>query len=93
MVAKVLGKTGAPIKSCAMMYKVVFHAVLLYGSEIWVVTDAMMMVLEGFPHSTARHIAGMTVDKGEGRECECSSVDKALETTGNWMIREYMRRR
>ena len=45
MLAKVLGKTGAPIKARAMVYKVVVQVVLLYGSEIWVVTDAIMKVL------------------------------------------------
>ena len=42
VVEKVLGKTGAPIKSCEMMYKAAFHAVFLYDSTMWVVTDAMM---------------------------------------------------
>ena len=45
MVAKVLGKTRAPIKLCAMVYKVVFQVVLLYGRKIWVVTDEMMTVI------------------------------------------------
>ena len=45
MVEKVLGKRGATIKDWAMMYKVVVQAVIMYGSESWVVTDAMMMVL------------------------------------------------
>ena len=46
MVAKVLVKTGEPIKVYRMIYKMVFQAVLLYGSEKWVMTDAMMVVLE-----------------------------------------------
>ena len=53
-----MGKMGAPIKACAMIYKAVFQAVLLYGSPIWVVTDAMVMVIEVFQHMIARQIFG-----------------------------------
>ena len=45
MVAKVLGKTGVPTKACAMMYKLVVQAVLLYGSKIWVAMYVMITVL------------------------------------------------
>ena len=38
MEAKVMGKRGAPIKYRYMMYEAVVYTVLLYGSEIWVVT-------------------------------------------------------
>ena len=61
--------------------------VLLYGSEIWVMT-----VLEGFYHKITRQIAGMTVRKGHKGKWECASVEAALETTGILSIREYMRR-
>ena len=45
MVAKFLGKTGDPIKYLEIMYKTVVQEVLKYGSEIWVTTNAMVMVL------------------------------------------------
>ena len=38
------------IRAQEMMYKAVVQIVMLYGSEIWVITDAMMKVLEGFCH-------------------------------------------
>ena len=75
------------------MYKAVVQAMLMYGSKIWVVTGAMMMVLEGFHHRIARRIAGMTVSKGDVVELECSLVDTTLEITWIWPIREYLRRR
>ena len=90
MIVKVIGKTGRPIKVQVMMYKVVFQAVLLYGSEIWVLEDAMMMVLEAFHHSISRQISMMTVRKDFCGESEWASLDAALETTGIWMIREYV---
>ena len=75
------------------MYKAVVQAVLLYRSESWVVTGAMMMVLEGFHQRTALKIAGMTARKRDDGEWEWSSVDVALEFTRIWLIREYVRKR
>ena len=45
MVANVMGKMGALIKAQLMMYKAAVQVVILYGSEIWVVTDVVMTVL------------------------------------------------
>ena len=59
MLTNVLGKTGAPIKSRVMVYTAVVQSVLLYGSEIWVVIDLMITVLEGFHHSIKIRIAGI----------------------------------
>ena len=52
-------------KISEIMHKAVVHALILYGSEIWMFTDAMMTVLEGFQHIMARQIAGMTARKGD----------------------------
>ena len=37
--------------------------VLLYGCESWVVTGAIMKVLEGFHHRVAQRLAGLTAIK------------------------------
>ena len=63
------------------MYKAVVQAVRLYGREIWVVLDVMMRVIEGFHHSIAIRIKGMTARKGNGGEWEWDSVDVVLEVT------------
>ena len=57
MVEKVLTKLGAVVQAHTMMYKAVVQEVLLYWSEIWVVTGAMLMVIEGFHHQMAMQIA------------------------------------
>ena len=51
MEAKVLGKMGALIKARTMLYEEIVQAVVLYRSEIWLVTGAMMTVMEGLHHS------------------------------------------
>ena len=48
------------------MYKTVVQLVLLYVSEIWVVTGYMLNVLEGLHHRASRRIAGMTATCGSG---------------------------
>ena len=64
----------------------------MYGRKIWVVMNAIITVLEGFNYRIARHIAGMTAKKGDGGEWEWDSAEAALETTGIWKIKEYVRR-
>ena len=56
---RVLTKTGAKLKARGMIYKAVAQKVLLYGSKIWVVTGAMLKILEGFQYWEARRITGM----------------------------------
>ena len=69
-VTKAMGKTGAPIKAREMMYKAVLYIVLLYGSEIWVATDSMVMIIEEFYPRISIRIAEMMVRKGDDREWE-----------------------
>ena len=83
-VAKLKGKTGAPIKAQAMMYKALVQAVLRYGSEIWLMVDLMMTVLEGLHHKVTRRIAGMTAIKGDDGEWWWSSVYITLEVIEIW---------
>ena len=66
MVSKVLGNLEMPIKYCEIMSKAVVHAVLLYGINILVVTDAIMTVLESFHQSIARRIVGMMLRRCNG---------------------------
>ena len=42
------------------MYKVVVQVVLLYRREIWVMIDAIMMVIEGFSYNIDIRGAGIT---------------------------------
>ena len=64
MLEKVLGKRRATMKAWSMMYKAVVQVVLLYVSEIWVMTDVTMTVLEVFHHMIARWIEEMTIRRG-----------------------------
>ena len=50
MLAKVLTNMGAAVRAKDIVYKAVVKEVMLYRSEIWVLTDVMLKVLEGFHH-------------------------------------------
>ena len=58
MAEKVVRKTEAEVRVQGMLYKEIVQSVLLYGRDIWVVMRAMLKVLEGLYHRTARRVAG-----------------------------------
>ena len=64
MVARLLENTEATVRSRGLMYKSVAQSVILYGSDIWVVTGDIFKVLEGFHHRAARRITGLTEKRG-----------------------------
>ena len=66
VIVRVLEKVGATVQAFGMMYKAVAQSLILYSSEIWVVMEAMIKILEGFHHRTARGITGMTAARGAG---------------------------
>ena len=51
-----MAKSGEMLCAWVIMYKALVQTVFLYGSDIWVVTGLVLMVLEGFRHRVARRI-------------------------------------
>ena len=51
------------MRARVIIYKAVIQTVLLYISESWVVTDAMLKVLEGLYHQVDQRITGMSSQK------------------------------
>jgi len=56
---KVLEKEEVPPRVAGMYYLAVVVSVLLYGSESWVVSPAVLKELEGFHVEAARRLTGM----------------------------------
>ena len=83
------------IKCYGMVTDNTVHMVtmIMYGSEIWVVTGDILKVLEGFHHRVARRITGMTATRGVGGEREYPPVVAAMESAGLHTIVDYIRRR
>ena len=93
MIKRVLEKTGATVQARGIIYKAMSQSVLLYGRKSWVVTEAMLKVLEGFNHRAARHITGMTSICGANAEWEYPPVVAAMESLVPHPIMDYIRRR
>ena len=51
-----------------MIYKVIVQAVIFYGSEIWVVIDSIMTILEVFYHRVTIWIPVITACRGDSGE-------------------------
>ena len=58
-ISRVLRAENIPAPSCAMFYKAVVMAVLLYGSKSWNVPTADMAALEGFHVAAAHNLTGI----------------------------------
>ena len=92
MTMRVLAKMVATVRGRGMMYKVMVKLVILYGSESWVVTGAMLKFLGGLHHREARCITGMTATHGAREEWGYPPVVPALESSGLHLIMDYIRR-
>ena len=77
-------KSGAAVRAHAIMYKAVVQTVLMYGSEIWVVTGDMLTVLEGFHHQVTRLIVVKKAWSDGDGGWEWPPTEEALEVTGLW---------
>ena len=73
-----------------MLYKVAAQTVILYGSESWVMTGAMLKVLEGFCNRVSRSITGMTAQCAEEGEWEYPPMANVMESEGLWYIKKYI---
>ena len=62
-----LVREGAVPIVTGKFYKAVIQSVLLYGSETWTVTPAMLRTLEGFHHRVVRRITGAVAYRRERR--------------------------
>ena len=71
-----------------MMYKAVVQTVLIYRIDFWVVTEAMLKVMEVFHHCLNRRIAGMSSWKVGEEVWEWSLVTEELEAVGMWPLKE-----
>ena len=80
MISKMLTKTVATVQSLGMLYKAVSHTLILFWGESWVVTVAMLKLLEKFHHGF--YIAGITAQRAEDRYLEYPVVADEMEAAG-----------
>ena len=90
---RILSREGAEPRAMATIYKAVVQAVLLYGSETWVLSLAMEKKLNSFHHCCARYITGQHIRQNPDESWTCPSSKDVLAQAGLWTIKEYVRRR
>ena len=56
---KILGRDVADKRTAGRFYVAVVQAVLLFGSETWILTPRLEKDLEGFHYRAGRQMAGM----------------------------------
>ena len=58
-VSRILGWEGVDTRTSGNFYKVVVQVVLLFGSEIWVMTPWVGLILGGFHNMVALRLVGI----------------------------------
>merc|ERR1711906_15227 len=64
---KIIQKENITAPVAGMFYQAVVAAVLLYGSESWVLPEAQLRALEGFHVECARRLTGLRPRKVKGK--------------------------
>ena len=80
---------------CGMFFKAVVQAVLLYGSETWVLTESAMRCLEGFYYRAACRMARENRPKKNSQTGEWTYPARkdVFEEVGLYTLTEYIDRR
>ena len=54
----ILGRYGEDVWTMETLYKVLVQAVIIFGSETWILTPHMGQTLVGFQHKVAQQLMG-----------------------------------
>ena len=96
-IRRVLVSERSTPRISGLFYKATCLTVLLYGSETWCWTSAMIKTLEGFHHRVARCITRRTIRprfNADGKEVWFyPDTARALQRAGLWPMRTYIGRR
>ena len=76
-----------------MMYKELVQTVFMYRSDVWVVMEAMLMVIESLQHWVARRIEGKKYGRAWDSKRELQPVKDYLDVEWIWPIKEHIQRR
>ena len=79
---RILGGEGAYLKVLGIFFKAVVQAVLLFGSEMWVLTPRMGRALGSFQHGVARRITGRQPKKQDVGGWEYPLPEAAMGEAG-----------
>jgi len=89
MLSKILARQEASPRVAGLFYKAVVQAVLLYGSESWVITDTILQMLTGFHHRIARRISAL-IPRRTQNGWVYPPIEEALESAGLYTMEHYL---
>jgi hypothetical protein len=90
---RILSKERADPKSMTSIYRTVIQAVLLYGSESWVLTQRMELSLESFHHKCATYIMGQHIRENTDGTWMCPVCSEVLEKSHLLPFQTYIEKR
>ena len=86
----VLSREGADTRTPGQIYLVVLQAVLLYGSEKWVLTPHMQRVLGGFHHRVFRRLMRQKLQKVQDRGWVYPPLENVMADAGLQEVETYV---
>ena len=89
----ILSREGATPWLYGFVFKAVIQALMLLGSETWVVTPRMGMSLGGFQTQVARRATGQLPWRTTDGTWKYTSAAAAREAVGFLVMEKYVRRR
>jgi len=92
-IGRVLRSEGMKPRAMGYFYKAIVQAILLYGSETWVVLDAHLWQFRSFHSRVGRHLTGRHIRFLEDGSWYCPPTVDVLENAGLQTVEEYIRRR
>ena len=92
MVAPVLAKRKVNAQKMAYFYQAIVQAVLLYGSETWVLTQPIKQILNTFHHRCARFITGRFIHPDKDGIWVYPNSQEVLKQAGLTTIEEYIKK-
>ena len=92
-ISKVLTTQGVDARVKGYFYKAIVQAVLLYGSESWCMTKAMIRKFKSFHLRVARYLSGKHIRPLEDGTWLYPVSEEVLEETGLFSIEQYIETR
>ena len=95
MISRLLRSENMKPRVCGMFFKAVVQAVLLYGSETWVLTESVLRCLEGFYYRAACRMARKNRPQKNEQTGEWTYPDKKelFKEVGLYTLTEYIEKR
>ena len=92
-VGKILSVQTTEPRVRGFFYKAILQAVLLYGSESWIISEHKLNELRSFHHRVARYITGRHIKQLPDGTYDCPPTAEVLETAGLYPLETYIERR